>query len=603
MAGQWVEVPNLCARRWIEQIVTCAQWADQGSAACSRWADEGSNQCTQWADEGSNQCTQWADEGSNQCCDWAPCSWFCDAFYWVAKWVCLGWYWVAKWVCLAWFWVANWVCQAWYWVAKWVCIAWQSIVYVFCFSSFNGGTMLLLTDGTVLLNECSGGYGTERWWKLTPDVHGSYVNGSWTQAASSHFGRKYFASAVLADGTVIVCGGEYSNTSGSNQNDDTNKCELYHPESNSWTDLAPPSFAGWGQIGDSPCCVLPDGRFLLGSFNSTNVVTFDNTTQTWAQAASKADSGSEESWVLMGDGTVVTAQCGAHPGTEKYEIGADKWKSAGAMPAGVDLVEASSIEIGPAILLPDGRGFFVGATGQTALYDPNAKVAWTAGPSFPQVSRATVGTKDGPGCLMPNGKVLCAVGPVDGKKGDYNTPTYFFEFDGSALAQVSSPANAGGAPYVGRMLLLPTGEVLFCTESSDRVFAYVPDGGPHKAWRPRITKSPKVAAPATTIEVTGTQFNGLSQAVGYGDDSAAATNYPIARIVSGTSGAVRYCRTKNHSSMGVATGADAITTQVMIPPDIEWGASLLVIVANGIPSRPVPIIIRPESRGEDDGEG
>src|SRR5437667_95944 len=132
MAGQWVEVPNLCARRWIEQVVTCAQWSDQGSAACSRWADEGSNQCTQWADEGS------------------------------------------------------------------------------------------------------GGYGTERWWKLTPDVHGSYVNGSWTQAASSHFGRKYFASAVVADGTVIVCGGEYSNTSGSNQNDDTNKSELYHPESNSW---------------------------------------------------------------------------------------------------------------------------------------------------------------------------------------------------------------------------------------------------------------------------------------------------------------------------------------------------------------------------------
>jgi hypothetical protein len=55
--------------------------------------------------------------------------------------------------------------------------------------------------------------------------------------------------------------------------------------------------------------------------------------------------------------------------------------------------------------------------------------------------------------------------------------------------------------------------------------------------------------------------------------------------------------------MGVATGADAITTQVMIPGDIEWGASLLVIVANGIPSRPVPIIIRPGRDDQPDADG
>jgi hypothetical protein len=314
----------------------------------------------------------------------------------------------------------------------------------------------------------------------------------------------------------------------------------------------------------------------------------------------------------MGDGTVVTPQCSAHPAAEKYEISSGTWKAAGSMPAGTDLVESASIEIGPGFLLTDGRGFWVGATGQTALYTPGAKGSpWAAGPSFPQVERATVGAKDGPGCLMPNGKVLCAVGPVDGTRGNYNPPTYFFEFDETALTQVSSPGNAGGAPYVGRMLLLPTGEVLFATEDSDRVFAYVPDGGPRNAWRPVIKKSPAHALPGTTIDVSGTQFNGLSQAVGYGDDSAAATNYPLVRIVNGTTGAIRYCRTKNHSvhvggvttpSMGVATGAQLVTTNVLVPADIETGASLLVVVANGIPSSPVAIMIGTNDR-ESDGEG
>lgn len=88
--------------------------------ACTDWADEGSQACSNWKDEGTSECQQWADEGSEQCCDWAPCSWFCDAYYWVANWVCQGWYWVADWVCQAWYWVAKWVCRAFAWLVYWV---------------------------------------------------------------------------------------------------------------------------------------------------------------------------------------------------------------------------------------------------------------------------------------------------------------------------------------------------------------------------------------------------------------------------------------------------------------------------------------------------
>ena len=129
----WVDQGHIACESWADDVSSsCTSYKDEGTNQCSQWADEGSNQCSQWADEGSNQCSQWADEGSNQCCDWAPCSWFCDAYYWVADWVCQGWYWVANWVCQAWYWVSNWVCQAWYWVSDWVCQAFAWVVKAVC---------------------------------------------------------------------------------------------------------------------------------------------------------------------------------------------------------------------------------------------------------------------------------------------------------------------------------------------------------------------------------------------------------------------------------------------------------------------------------------
>jgi hypothetical protein len=45
-----------------------------------------------------------------------------------------------------------------------------------------------------------------------PDDTGSYINGTWTQAASLPSGYEplFFGSAVLADGKVVVQGGEYN---------------------------------------------------------------------------------------------------------------------------------------------------------------------------------------------------------------------------------------------------------------------------------------------------------------------------------------------------------------------------------------------------------
>jgi hypothetical protein len=91
--------------------------------------------------------------------------------------------------------------------------------------------------------------------------------------------------------------------------------------------------------------------------------------------------------------------------------------------------------------------------------------------------------------------------------------------------------------------------------------------------------------------VSGTQFNGLSQAAAVGDELNAATNYPLVRITNLASGHVVYARTHDHSSMGVATGSTVVSTLFNVPAAAETGPSSLVVVANGIPSVPVSVTV------------
>jgi hypothetical protein len=449
--------------------------------------------------------------------------------------------------------------------------------------TFAASTMLLLTDGTVMCQE-SGGV---KWWRLTPDAHGSYIRGTWSELAPMHHPRLYYASAVLRDGRVLVSGGEYSDVS------ETNTTEIYDPLTDVWTEIPPPG--GWAQVGDAACCVLPDGRFLMGNLNDTRTAIYDPIAGTWTAGPHKNDRSAEETWTLLGDGTVVAAQCSNHPNAEKYVAAANAWVPAGTIP--VDLVEATSIEVGPALLLPDGRVFAIGATNHTAIYTQPPVASqpgtWAAGPDFANDPHGQkVGAKDAPGCLMPNGRVLCVGGPVDGVSNHYLAPTYFYEFDGVSLTRVTDPPNSGSVPFVGRMMLVPTGEVLFAN-GSNAIYAYAPSGAPDPAWRPHITSAPASVRPLHSYTLHGRQLNGLSQAVAYGDDASSATNYPIVKIRQVLTGHVRYVRTFDHSSMGVATGFSVQSTTFSVPFGTPTGPSQVTVIANGIESQPVFLEVLP----------
>jgi len=144
-----------------------------------------------------------------------------------------------------------------------------------------------MTDGTVL---AQGGNESD-FWKLTPDNTGSYVNGTWKQVASLPFVPLYFASAVLADGRLVVAGGEYLNGDFAF----TNKSAIYDPLADKWTDITPDKRLR-PFIGDSPAAILPDGRFVVGEKFKKTMFALDPKTLAWSELAStnKQDFNAEE---------------------------------------------------------------------------------------------------------------------------------------------------------------------------------------------------------------------------------------------------------------------------------------------------------------------
>jgi hypothetical protein len=457
--------------------------------------------------------------------------------------------------------------------------------------------MLLLTDGSVLVNSFFFETHVDSWYRLIPDSTGSYINGTWTAAGTlpSGYNPLYFASAVLPNGQVVMLGGEYNNGS------DFFKPEgaAYNPKTNKWVSLAPPT--GWTTIGDASSVVLPNGTFMLANCCTTQqaLLTSLNPVTWTATGTGKFDENDEEGWTLLPGGDVLTVDAYVNKydktgtNSEIYTTSTGTWATAGSTieqlwdsSAACGGSGAASFEVGPAVLRPDGTVFATGANrcaaGHTAIYD-SLTGAWTAGPDFP----SGLDIADGPAALLPDGNVL-----VDAAPGIFGTGTKFFEWDGTQLNPTADVPNASIDPsFQGNMVCLPTGQIMF-TDFSAKVEIYTPSGTYQAAWQPNITHLAKTLTHGTVNnQIGGTQFNGLSQCAAYGDDNQSATNWPLVRITNNGTGDVVYAKTHTFSTMGVATGSAVVKAQFDIPATIGTGPSTLEVVANGIPSAAVAVTI------------
>ena len=507
----------------------------------------------------------------------------------------------------------------------------------------NGGlcSPLLLTDGSVLVHDCD----EPDWWKLTPDINGSYANGTWSQVASmpviqgTQYAPLYTASTVLPDGRVIVEGGEYNNSDSPTW---VSLGAIFDPLANTWTPVTRPS--GWPKggspdapgIGDAESVVLADGTWMLAAccgYNPALDALFDPTNLTYTATGAPNSGGNyqdEQGYELLPNAEVLTIDIwtnypnGPNPtNTELYSASAGTWSAGANTPTSlVYPLACGFFEIGPAPMRPDGTlvafggntgctatagaaPTYPGAVDPTAIYNVSMNT-WTAGPNVPNDCRAhsaagfpstSCTLADAPAAVLPDGNILFAA-----SNGYGEVPTHFFEFTSAtsspanSINEVSDPlqnSSTQGA-YTYNLMLLPSGQILM-TDFSDQPELYTQKPGsgnpPYNPnWQPSISEVPAAIYAGATYTLQGNQIAGLSAGGYYGDDYQGATNYPIVQITNGTTGHVFYARTFGHSTMSIAPGT-AGSTNFTVPLNIEQGPhNTIRVIANGIPSDPVGVI-------------
>ena len=427
---------------------------------------------------------------------------------------------------------------------------------------------LLLSDGTVL-----GMNGAGQCVKLTPDIHGSYINGTWKVMSGMNYGRLFFSSAVLTNGNVLVAGGEYGNAGG--------YAELYDSVANTWTPIQPGFFSR-----DAESSMLPSGNVLLSDDQSA--VWIYNTAANTITYDEPCGDMNETCWARLPSDNILGLY-GYGQASQHYVPSLNQWFNDGNVPVPMFGYGA---ELGAAFVLPNGKVFQIGGTTNTAIYTAGSTLTsagtWVAGSGMPN----GLGAVDAPAAMMANGKILCDLGPVGG----FNGPCSFLEYDytSDTFTAVGAPGGGstyGGVPYANSMLDLPDGTVLFVGgQNSGALYVYTPDGTPLAAGQPVINSITENLN--GTYHLTGVGLNGISVGAAYGDDEQMDCNYPLVRLTSNASGNVYYARTYQWSSTTIQN-PNPVTTEFSLPPNLPPGTYSLVVTAVGNPSAPTTFTYAP----------
>jgi hypothetical protein len=375
---------------------------------------------------------------------------------------------------------------------------------------------------------------------------------------------------VLTNGTVLTYDLFHSIATGGSY------AEIYNPATGAWSGVSPTDGTAHGFIPQlssaavghelGPLLRLQDGRMLvIGATEHTAL--FTPSTTTWA-------AGPDISGTLNGNPS---------------PFGADDAPAA-ILPNGHVIFAADA---GPSGFTSSGNitsgSNIITNIPSTAILQAGWGVSGTGIPGGTQITSVDSASQ----IHISTSATATVVGDAIAWGGTFSRPTQLFDFNpGTNTIIPVSPAIPDGnlafqGAYPSRMLLLPTGQILF-SDGSAQLWAYTPDGTPNPALRPVINGVTYNGGGSFTL--TGKQLNGQSAGASYGDDDQMNTNYPIIRMVN-AGGHVFYARTTNWSMTGVGGGATPETVNFTLGLGVTPGNYSLVDVGAGISSFPVAISI------------
>ncbi len=453
--------------------------------------------------------------------------------------------------------------------------------------------MQVMPDGTIMCAQNGGAIG-KSWYKLTPDIHGSYQNGTWTQLADAHDTRLYYSSQLLPDGRLFIAGGEYG-TGGA-------KAEVYDPATNTWTQLTIPTTVldpsqpspviGANQIiSDAVSEILADRSVLIGPVGPAayaGTIKYNPTSNQWTTGPNIVHGGTtnESAWVKLPDQSILTVDPFSQT-TERYMPATNTWITDRSVP--VALYDLNDSEIGPGCLLPNGKVIFIGATGHTAVYTPSGGTGlgnWIIGPDVP----GNHAMPDASAAMQPNGKLLCVVSNIPAFPGDFPVPSYFVEYDyvSNSFASVGAPNGLSDpiSSFQGTLAVLPEGKLLYSHMGPD-LYVYTPSSAALPAMKPTVVSvTPNADG---SFHLTGRNLNGLSEGSWFGDDLQNNSNFPLVRLVNTATNNVYYARTYNWTSTGVMTGNLLVGADYRVPATLPSGNYNKFVVVNGVASDPFSV--------------
>ncbi len=468
------------------------------------------------------------------------------------------------------------------------------------------GIMFLLMDGTVLVQDQGvNNSGSERWWILTPDSKGDYFDGTWSRTGDMPKGYKplYASSGVLPDGRVIVEGGEVN---GSSKWVGENLGAIYDPIAKSWSAVSPPNqgHGKFASIADGPSVVLANGRFMFGPAGAGDTGELGQTKQavlnpldlSWSiTGQGMLGANPESGYTLLPNNKILMIDTPLNSGkkTEIFNPASGVWSSGGTTPD--SLLDPTTAlgepvaEIGPAIVMPNGKVFAEGSNQHTAIYNYKSN-KWSRGPDFPVVNGKQVHADDAGSAILQNGSVLFDASPIN--KGKFAPPVSFFIFDGKKIQQIDPPSDQSRVqsnfPY---FLALPNGQVLVNERlGSQNMYLYTSQGNAKVSWVPIINDVATNLVSSKIYTLKGRQLSGLTEGSSFGDDCNNQTNYPLIKITNQKTGKVFYARALDVSSTSIAPG-NSSTMQFIVPSGVDGGPSTLQVVASGFTSDPVNITI------------
>ncbi|HEX7652874.1 MAG TPA: LamG-like jellyroll fold domain-containing protein, partial [Verrucomicrobiae bacterium] len=422
---------------------------------------------------------------------------------------------------------------------------------------------MLLSDGTVM-----GMNGSGQCVRLTPDIHGNYISGTWTTMTSMNYSRLFCSSQVLTNGKVYVAGGEYGG----------GPAEVLDPQQNVWNVILPAS----GSYSDAASMVLPNGNVLQSDSQSSYVI-YNAGLNTFQAGGPCADM-NETSWVKLPNDNVL-GLTGYSVTCAHYVPSLNAWYSDNSSPV---TLFGYGAELGAALVLPNGNVFQIGGTTNTAIYTPGSTLtsagSWVAGP--PMVFGTNLlGAVDAPAAMMVNGNILLDLGPIGG----FNGPCYFYEYNylSNSFTQVTAPGGGStynSVPYANSMLCLPDGNVLFVGGQNSRsLYVYTPTAAPLAMGQPTVSNITENVD--GSYHLTGVGLAGISAGASYGDDEQMDSNYPLVRLTNSVSGNVYYARSYGWTSTTIQS-TNLSATEFTLPQGLPAGNYSLALVANGFASLP-----------------